>query len=48
MTDYLIYNTPAMVCVIIAGILAAEKNESWGWFLFLGLLISVAPFQNAP
>ena len=31
---------PTMLCIGIAGYLAANSISGWPWFLFLGLLVS--------
>ncbi|SFN79275.1 hypothetical protein SAMN05216516_1274 [Izhakiella capsodis] len=29
-----------LVCFIIAGFLACQGQQGWGWFLFIGALLS--------
>jgi hypothetical protein len=33
-------NIVAIICIMIAGWLAFESKDGWGWFLFVGLLCS--------
>lgn len=44
---WLIWNIPCLVCVSIAGYLAASGEPGWGWFLLVGALGGVAPKRVA-
>ena len=37
---------PATVCVCISGYLAMNGLGGWGWFLFVGLLLSNISFNS--
>jgi len=36
----LLSNLPALACVIGAAVLAINQVAGWGWFLFVGLLMT--------
>lgn len=35
---YMLANLVAIACIGVAGYLALQSKEGWGWFLFVGLL----------
>jgi len=39
-------NIVAIVCLAAAGVLAYEQLDGWGWFLFVGFLLSVTNYTN--
>lgn len=37
---------PATICVSVSGYLAIHGLSGWGWFLFVGLLLSSVSFSS--
>lgn len=40
---FLVLNIPSIICVLSGAYLATKDKEGWGWFLFVGLLLSRFP-----
>jgi hypothetical protein len=36
----------ASVCFVVAGYLAVQGIDGWGWFLLVGGCVATAPFNN--
>jgi len=32
---------PCIACIVISAVLAIKETNGWGWFLFVGILLSL-------